>query len=352
MENNYLNNVKDLQILNGEKNTKAEADGLKAANALYILGIVAVCLIVIVGFILAIIAAKEASHVVRVSSYGYGTYEDTDAGAGIKTFFVSFIPFIIYAIVTYIFTIVGRSVLVLLVNISATQKRMEIISDERNLEQKIDRLKEKAVEGNAEAQYKLGLAYCNGEDVEKDHAEAVKWFTKAAEQGHAQAQFSLGVCYYNGEGVEKDISQAVKLFTKSAEQGNAEAMCKLGVCYEKGEGVKQDPSEAVKWLTRAEEQRSNEASEWLLRAIEQGHNKEVVEFFVKFVGEGKVNVNEDVVKILRKSAEEGNAEAQYALGVCYQKGIGVTQNPYEAGRLLRMAAEQGHERAKEKLKEI
>ncbi|MBQ1671009.1 MAG: SEL1-like repeat protein, partial [Treponema sp.] len=42
---------------------------------------------------------------------------------------------------------------------------------------------------------------------------------KRAEQGDAEAQFYLGVMYYSGNGVELDITQAFELFKKAADQG-------------------------------------------------------------------------------------------------------------------------------------
>jgi len=44
-----------------------------------------------------------------------------------------------------------------------------------------------AEQGDAEAQYNLGVRYANGEGVPEDYKEAVKWFRKAAEQGFAAA---------------------------------------------------------------------------------------------------------------------------------------------------------------------
>ena len=41
--------------------------------------------------------------------------------------------------------------------------------------------KAKAEAGDAEAQYNLGLMYANGQGVEQDDKEAVKWWRKAAE---------------------------------------------------------------------------------------------------------------------------------------------------------------------------
>ena len=42
----------------------------------------------------------------------------------------------------------------------------------------------------------------------QDYAEAVRWYKKAADQGDADAQYDLGVAYYNGEGVPQDYAEA------------------------------------------------------------------------------------------------------------------------------------------------
>ena len=64
----------------------------------------------------------------------------------------------------------------------------------------------------------------------KDKAMVMR-YTKAAKQGDAVAQYNLGVCYDDGEGVEQDKQKAVEWYTKAAEQGLAEAQCDLGLCY-------------------------------------------------------------------------------------------------------------------------
>ena len=45
------------------------------------------------------------------------------------------------------------------------------------------------------AEYNLAVCYASGHGVDKDPAEAVKWFRKAAEQGDPNAQYNLAVCY-------------------------------------------------------------------------------------------------------------------------------------------------------------
>ncbi len=122
-----------------------------------------------------------------------------------------------------------------------------------------------AEQGDADAQYNLGVCYDNGQGVDEDDAEAVKWYRKSAEQGHAGAQYNLGWCYDNGKGVDEDDAEAVKWYRKAAEQGDADAQYNLGVCYDNGQGVDEDDAEAVKWYRKAAEQGYAEAQNALRR---------------------------------------------------------------------------------------
>ena len=49
------------------------------------------------------------------------------------------------------------------------------------------------------------------------------WYRLAADQGDAAAQFNLGVMYDNGRGVLKDEAEAVRWYRLAAEQGDADA---------------------------------------------------------------------------------------------------------------------------------
>ena len=55
-----------------------------------------------------------------------------------------------------------------------------------------------AEQGDADAQYNLGMLYDDGVNVPQDAAKAAKWFRRAAEQGHVAAQSKLGVMYEKG----------------------------------------------------------------------------------------------------------------------------------------------------------
>ena len=92
----------------------------------------------------------------------------------------------------------------------------------------------------------------------KDYVQAIKPFRLAAEQGDATAQFYLGVMYDNGEGVPQDYAEAVKWYRLAAEQGYASAQFNLGVMYNAGQGVPQDYARAHKWLNLAASRASAE----------------------------------------------------------------------------------------------
>jgi TPR repeat protein len=79
---------------------------------------------------------------------------------------------------------------------------------------------QKAMDGDAESQIKLGWIYQAGEAVEQNLVEAMKWFKMAAEQGHPRGLFELGEMYLGGYGVTQDYSEAYKWFTLAAEQSS------------------------------------------------------------------------------------------------------------------------------------
>src|SRR6266478_5702190 len=85
-----------------------------------------------------------------------------------------------------------------------------------------------ADEGNADAQWRLGHMYANGQGVPQDDATAVTWFRIAADQGYAVAQGNLGLMYVNGQGVSQDYAMAVTWFRKAADQGYTSAQANLG----------------------------------------------------------------------------------------------------------------------------
>ncbi len=81
-----------------------------------------------------------------------------------------------------------------------------------------------------------------------DYATALREWRPLAEQGDAKAQFNLGIMYSNGQGVPQDYAEALQWLRKAAEQGQTRAQFNLGVMYRNGLGVGKDPAEAALWF--------------------------------------------------------------------------------------------------------
>ena len=62
----------------------------------------------------------------------------------------------------------------------------------------------------------------------------MKWYYQAARNGEAKAQFALGLIYENAKGVKKDLVEAAKWYGEAAKQGNAEAKGKLAKLKKSG----------------------------------------------------------------------------------------------------------------------
>lgn len=178
-------------------------------------------------------------------------------------------------------------------------------------------------QGDATAQYALGVMYRNGEGVARDDQQAVAWYRRAAVQGHAMAQSSLGFMYLMGNGVARNDVKATDWFRKAAEQGDAAAQYNLGHAYWDGRGVPQDDKLAEQWIRMAA------AQEYASAQSDLGVMYE----------EGKVLPQDDKQALVwyRKAAAQGHARAQSNLGAMYLHGRGVTRNAVIAFALFSVA---------------
>ena len=116
-----------------------------------------------------------------------------------------------------------------------------------------DTLVERAENGDAESQYKLGLNYIYGTDVPKDASKAAEWFKKASDQGFLPARRELGILLAAGDGVEPDMETAVQYLSQAADELDPSALYHLGLMFEVGIGVEKDLQKAVRMLAYAAE---------------------------------------------------------------------------------------------------
>jgi localization factor PodJL len=164
-------------------------------------------------------------------------------------------------------------------------------------------VRSQALQGQAAAQYEMGVRYADGRGVGRDGAVAAQWLEKAASQGLAPAQYRLGSLYEKGVGVERDLGRARQLYQTAATAGNARAMHNLAVLLaEGGDGGKPDYASASEWFRRA--------------------------------------------------AEYGVRDSQYNLAILYARGLGVDQNLTQSYLWFSAAADQGDADAARKRDEV
>ncbi|GHT40345.1 hypothetical protein AGMMS49921_01580 [Endomicrobiia bacterium] len=111
-------------------------------------------------------------------------------------------------------------------------------------------------------------SYYIGKSISQNDKKNFDQIKKKAKQGDAKAQYELGVMYEHGKGIKQDFKKAFYWYKMSAEQGNPLAKYNLGLMYEHGKGVKQDYKEAFKWYKEAADQGIADAQAALTRIIE------------------------------------------------------------------------------------
>ncbi|MBM4152381.1 MAG: sel1 repeat family protein [Kiritimatiellaceae bacterium] len=121
-------------------------------------------------------------------------------------------------------------------------------------------LEKKAKQGDAQAQYELGMAYATSNGVPQDYKLAIKWMRSSAEQGNPKAQNALGNVYFKGQTVPQDYQEAAKWYRLAAEQGYASAQFNLGSCYASGSGCVLDVIQAYAWYNLAAAQGDEDAT--------------------------------------------------------------------------------------------
>lgn len=151
-----------------------------------------------------------------------------------------------------------------------------------------------AASSSRRAMFALGRAYA----ANRQTAEALAAWRKAADKGSSAAMVELGVAYGTGSGVAKDEAQARKLFEKAAQSGNPRGVSNLAALGGSGGAAPANPAQA---------------------------------------------------RVLLGKAAETNAEAQYQLGLMLSNGSGGERDDVAARALFEKAAAQNHPGALERM---
>lgn len=163
---------------------------------------------------------------------------------------------------------------------------------------------------------------------------AVALFRKAAVQGDADGEWELGVAYFNGTGAARDMPTGLAWMHKSLSgpHPSADHMAKYGVMsYVFGNFFSND------------HQQVQEGVQWLWRGAESGSTLGMLTLGGDLLI-GVPGIPKDTSAgehWLLKASQLGDANAQYVLGVDYTFGGALPTNTEAGIRWLRAASEQG-----------
>ena len=210
-----------------------------------------------------------------------------------------------------------------------------------------------------EANYQTGLKYLHGKGVKVDYTNAYEYFQRAGNEGHITALTELGNMRCSGQGTTKDYEKALNFFDRAYKQGEigvllgefnpnscSEAQRMIGFLSEQGYGTAKSYVNGIKWYRKSAD-RGNAYAQYTLGSIyENGRtgNPPAVEGV-------PVNYNE-ALKWYLKAGEQGHVGAQFTLGFIYENGRSGSKDCVEAVKWYRKAAERGHVMSQLKLGSI
>ena len=212
--------------------------------------------------------------------------------------------------------------------------------------------------------------YLDGEDIVADIAarninkviqykEDIKWLKSEADKKVPQAQFLMGVLNYGEGGIlEKNESLALRYF-QAAEANGCGLTKKYLLKFEEEQRQRLKAAEERKAKAAEEEKQRKKAeaeafasAKELIRKAENGELAANELFSLAAVlsyGDASKGIKKNTKKaskFYRMAAEQGNAEAQYQLGIHLIEGIGCHKNWNAGIKWLKKSAAQDYSPAK------
>ena len=126
---------------------------------------------------------------------------------------------------------------------------------------------------------------------------------------------------------EKTLQQIFEETRAAALAGDAQAQYQLAYLYARGEGTAVAP---------------NKASVWYALAAEQGYPPARNEFAMLLLRNVQPSAKEEGVRLLRLSADAGDAQAMFRLGECFRKGWGTERDLSASIGWYTLAAQAGN----------
>lgn len=195
------------------------------------------------------------------------------------------------------------------------------------------------------------------EGHKNERAEAMKYLNSAGEEGSCEALQLLSSMYHRGLLVLADPVKSVQLLMRAAEMDDFSAQGLLGVIFLEGIGVEKDEKKGIEYLELASEA-NNSFAQWNLSlALIEGQgvlvNRPRAKALLERAAEGCfaqdklwsddgfANRFQKLLDLFQELSSRGQVDANYWLGICYERGLGVTPNRDKALELYLRSAREG-----------
>lgn len=183
--------------------------------------------------------------------------------------------------------------------------------------------RERADAGDAEAQYRMAVAYLARENPGRGR----RWLQRAAEGGHGEAARKLGDMHLEGGDLPAAPAEAAKWYRRGAESGSPPAMRRLAELAFTGRGMPVDEGAARDWLLAA------------ARADDPPALRQLGMVYARLAPDGEWQPRAHAC--LARAASLGDPVAMHACGVRLIEGRGVAADPEAGARWLARASAQG-----------
>jgi len=231
--------------------------------------------------------------------------------------------------------------------------------------------------GDAYAEWRLANAYNNGDGVDFNHDEYIKWLNKAAKDGSEEALFDLAINKLFGRwGFEKDVDGAKAEIEKLVTQSqNEHVLCRYAqLLLGANENIEQDKDKAMSILNKIKDKENpdylfvmacvyevgtddididyKKRNEYLEKSFAKGlHSSAVVLGYAYQYGNDEIEKNLDLaIEWYKKGIEKNSTECMVNLSNIYlnssnDSSLTKYQNKKKAIEFIKKAMKHGDSRA-------
>jgi TPR repeat protein len=186
--------------------------------------------------------------------------------------------------------------------------------------------------GDLAGQFEYAQMLLEGEGGPKDLRTATQLHFMGHSAGYDEASCDYAYILINGLNGPPDITQGINIYKQAATRGAAAAQVNLGIMYHKGNMVPGDPAQAAHYFAMAARQRDPAGEAYWGTYLWRGLG-------------GLAQNPTEARRLFKHAADKGDKTAQNHLGVMCEAGEGGPVNVDEALHYHQLAAENGIARA-------